>query len=150
MNTEAYGSETAASVGSWGPPILMLPLAPRAYKPIAHIGPPEPKPCREKGILPTAISEVRTKRERERTELRHCPAGSSLLRPQCRAVKLHLCVEKCVVASPRWTGARGSGFLHRRPRTHCPPWAAIPTSRTTVRYRALYSPNPPLCIGANG
>jgi hypothetical protein len=33
------------------------------------IGPLEPKPCREKGILPAAISEVRAKRERER-ELR--------------------------------------------------------------------------------
>jgi hypothetical protein len=56
MNTEANGSETATSVGSWEPPILMLPLAPRAYKPTAPIGPPEPKPCREKWILPAAIS----------------------------------------------------------------------------------------------
>jgi hypothetical protein len=32
-NTEANGSETVTSVGGWEPPILMLPLAPRAYKP---------------------------------------------------------------------------------------------------------------------
>jgi hypothetical protein len=47
---------------------------------------------------------------RERIELRHCPACSSLSRLRCRDVKLHLCV-----ASPRGTSAWD--FFHRRPLT---------------------------------